>query len=111
MTPEEFVKIFKRHKDELLEDYLAVPPETAVGKRIQRLGLSTEQSAEMVRILDDALTDAHYSILLGLDGCANIGGVQQDYRIHTETGDLITTGGMFEDYAWEFFHNSHAQNA
>jgi len=48
------------------------------------------------------LTDVFYSILLGLDGAANIGGIQQQYKIYDENNNLIS--GDFEGAAYEIFH-------
>jgi hypothetical protein len=43
--------------------------------------------------------------LLGLDGCASLGGVQQDYHIRDESGNVICTGdGTIEELAYVSFH-------
>ena len=54
--------------------------------------------------MDGALTDMCYTILLGLDGEANIGGTQEMYKIYDESGSELT-GGEIEAYAWEYFHD------
>ncbi|KWT68142.1 hypothetical protein APV28_3336 [Comamonas testosteroni] len=45
-----------------------------------------------------------YTLLLGLDGAASIGGEQQTYTLHDEDGNLISDGGELEAAAWEAFH-------
>jgi hypothetical protein len=54
--------------------------------------------------LDAVLRDAFYTVLLGLDGEAQIGGHQETYEITDENGNILT-GGEIESYAWEYFHN------
>lgn len=105
MTTEEFVCAFRVQMDEMLQDYAAHPPSTAVGTLIQSMVLTPEQSATMRRVLDHALTDAFYSILLGLDGCARIGdAMQRDFRIEDKDDDsVITLGGDIEPLAYKHF--------
>jgi hypothetical protein len=44
-----------------------------------------------------------YTLLLGLDGEANIGGIQQPYIIHDETGAVIAMPGEIEAAASNLF--------
>jgi hypothetical protein len=111
MKPEEFVKLVAGEKHALLTSYLANPPETSVGKRIERLHLNAAQMDEMVKIADEILTDAYYTLILGLDGCAQIGGKQIDYQIADEEGNVLTKGGDLEGYAWEYFHGDKAEQS
>lgn len=103
MTPREFVDGFAREKKALLESYLKETG-TAVGKNIAELGLSPGQQQLLVEILDGALTDAYYGVLLGLDGEAAIGGQQVDYQLQDEQGNVLT-GGQIEAAAWEVFQS------
>ena len=57
----------------------------------------------MKEIVDGILTDDFYTILLGLDGCANIGGLQVDYEIYDEDGNLLTGFGEIQAEAGEYF--------
>lgn len=45
-----------------------------------------------------------WTILLGLDGEASIGGIQQSYKIVDESGCEISNCGEIEEYAYEYFH-------
>lgn len=91
MTPEEFVHCFKAHKEELKTLYWSDSGDTSVAKKIQSLNLTLHQKTELGEIIDDVLTDTFYSILLGLDGSASIGSVQQGYTILDENGSLIAS--------------------
>ncbi|MGB0871049.1 MAG: hypothetical protein ACPGSD_15770 [Flavobacteriales bacterium] len=59
----------------------------------------------MENIMDVALTDVFYTILLGIDGCASIGGVQEDYELKDENGNLLS--GDIEGYAYDYFQEEH----
>jgi hypothetical protein len=58
----------------------------------------------MKEIVDEILTDTLYTILLGLDGEANIGRTQMSYKIYNEEGTLISPDGNIETEAWKQFH-------
>ncbi|WP_181858425.1 hypothetical protein [Winogradskyella arenosi] len=50
------------------------------------------------------MTDVFYTILLGLDGCASIGGIQETYELKDENGNQLN--GEIEGYAYEYFQES-----
>jgi len=104
MTPKEFVELFYRNKTEYLQACLDENSGIFVSSRIKSLNLSDEQKEVMAQIVDGILTDVYYSILLGIDGCAAIGGYQYDYKLYDEDGNLLTNGGEIEGFAWEYFH-------
>lgn len=107
MTTEEFVCSFKVQKDRMLEGYLTEGRESAVGAHIRSMGLSADQAGTMRKVVDQVLTDAFYTVLLGLDGCARLGdAVQQDFKIHAEDGsDISCGGGEIEALAYEYFQS------
>jgi hypothetical protein len=105
MTPRQFVDGFAQEKKALLDTYLN-QRDTAVGKKIAELRLSPEQRRVLVEILDGALTDAYYGILLALDGAASIGGRQVEYQLQDDEGNILT-GGEIEEAAWEVFHGQN----
>jgi len=76
MTSEEFVKAFYKEKQYLVKEYLSKNSKTEVGELIKSLKLTNQQSDIMKKVLDTSFRDIFYSILLGLDGCASIGGSQ-----------------------------------
>ncbi|MCS0082917.1 hypothetical protein NDJ28_10740 [Vibrio alginolyticus] len=55
--------------------------------------------------MDDSLTDALYTILLGLDGCASIGRHQIGYKLQDELGRELT--GDLEELAYEALQERH----
>ncbi|CUR47581.1 hypothetical protein BN2364_3140 [Alloalcanivorax xenomutans] len=54
--------------------------------------------------MDVALTDVFYTLLLGLDGSAGIGGIQEAYTIRDEQGNTLSGNGELEAAAYEQFH-------
>ena len=103
----EFVLRFKDERDSMLASYLAPEPTTFVGKLLREADLDGGKRESVAAALDQALTDAFYTILPGLDGSASIGGVQQSYRIHNDAGAVISHGnGDFEAVAFEVFQDS-----
>ena len=102
MTPEDFVKAFYKEKEQLLKLYFDKNQETAVGVEIQSLKLRFGKKDKLRKILDLALKDALYTILLGLDGATSIGDKQEIYSLHDETGNELT-GGDIQGLAWEYF--------
>jgi len=104
MTPEDLVVLFKAEKESLLDTYFSAEAKTAVAARIEELNLLPEQQSHMREVLNTVLTDAFYTILLGLDGCAQICGKQIEYRLADENGNQLTGSGDIEAHAWEMFH-------
>jgi hypothetical protein len=103
MTPEEFVQCFVAEKETLLQTYFMPDSETDVGMRLGKLGLDSERLLAVREILDGALTDAFYTVLLAIDGEASLGGKQILYKLLDDNGTELT-GGEIEAAAWEAFH-------
>jgi hypothetical protein len=104
MTSEDFVRSFKSQKNEMLALYFS-EHSGAVGAHIRSMRLSAEQTGIMQKLLDQALTDAFYSVLLALDGCARLGDAeQQSFLIEAEDGSLVCHGdGVVEGLAYKHF--------
>ncbi len=102
MTTQEFVKAFYEEKQDFLNVYLSEKTETEVGELIKSLNLTEQQFETLKKVLDRSFTDIFYSILLGLDGCASIGGIQELYDLKDENGNQLS--GEIEGYAYEYFH-------
>ena len=98
MNAKEFVDIFKKEKDELLEAFFS---DSCYMPLIRDLQLNNSKIASLKEIVDLMLTDTLYTFLMGLDGEANIGGVQQTYKIYDENGNLISECGELEAEAYE----------
>ncbi len=103
MKAKDFVKLFYIEKKEMIKQYFYSHDKTEVKLKLESLGLTTEQMKRMEGIIDTVLTDAMYTILLGLDGEASIGNVQQTYKIYDENGSKISECGEIEQHAYKFF--------
>lgn len=75
-------------------------------------GMSKVNAASSESAAYDIYTDSDqiigyngYTILLWLDGEANICGIQQPFKIYDEQGNLIAEDGDLELAAYESFHN------
>lgn len=100
MTPAEFVTHWRTEKDELLDLFMGTGSETLVSQKISSMGLSEQQTVVLRDVLNLVLTDTFYTLLLGLDGTASIGGVQHSYRVLDEDGALICGDGRVETEAY-----------
>ncbi|MBU2947952.1 hypothetical protein [Zobellia uliginosa] len=105
MTTEEFVKAFYCEKQDFLKEYLSDNTQTEAGELIKKLKLTANQTEIMGKVLDSAFTDIFYTILLGLDGAASIGGHQEIYELKDENGNKFS--GEIEGFAYEYFHESN----
>lgn len=105
MTAEDFVRLLRSEKNQLLHSYLDNASGSEVAGRLSDLDCSAVQMEEIRAILNSALTDAFYTILLGLDGAASLGGIQQGYHVQDESGaDICTGDGSLEALAYDYFH-------
>ena len=104
MTPIEFARLWHNEKDQLIAHFLDADSGAAVATEINALALSPGQAAGLRRVFDSALTDVMYTLLLGLDGCASIGGRQEIYSLFAESGEQLSGNGELEEAAWEVFH-------
>ena len=109
MTSEDFVRCFYLHYKHLINAYFDPNSELYVSGQIQELLLEKGQKEKLKEILSGALTDAFYSVLLGLDGSAQIGGRQVSYKLQDEEGNELA-GGEIEGFAWEYFHGDKSIN-
>ena len=104
MNTEELVKAFYNEKQNLLKEYLSENSKTEIRQLIKSLNLTDEQNEIMGKILDTSLTDTFYTVLLGLDGCASIGGKQELDDLKDEKGNQLS--GEIEGIAYEYFHEN-----
>ena len=104
MNAEDFVACWRREKDELLRGFMGEQSTSAVAKLVGEMSLTPQQRTKLIAVLDGALTDTMYTLLLGLDGEASIGDVQHTYRIQGEDGTVISECGQIEAEAWRQFH-------
>ena len=88
----------------MLSGYLTPSSGSQVATDIAALRLSDEQSRVMARIVGGILRDSFYTVLLGLDGAASIGGRQETFDLRAEDGTPLTGSGKLEALAYERFH-------
>ncbi|KAA0127609.1 hypothetical protein FY557_12030 [Chryseobacterium sp. SN22] len=108
MTTEEFVKNFYQEKQNILSSCFDHQSEhrTLVSAKIEGLNLDKIQNEKLKNIVSDLMTDAFYTVLLGLDGSAAIGDSQERFKIYDENNHLISEGGDLEGLAYEYFHEN-----
>lgn len=103
MTPEQFVQACKAEKDAMLGTYLDPASESTVGALIAEMQLSDAQKAKLKSVLDTALSETWYTMLLALDGSTSLGDEQQMYELRDEEGNVLSGEGELEAAAWEAF--------
>ncbi|MDQ0966001.1 hypothetical protein QFZ20_001404 [Flavobacterium sp. W4I14] len=103
MTPQQFVENFYLERRSIINLYLGQKNKSDVSMLIADLQLNHEKLAKLRQVLNGVLRDALYTVLLGLDGEAQIGKQQENYKIEDENGNILS--GEIESYAWEYFHN------
>lgn len=104
MTTEEFVQGFYRERQYQLQltlDWLAQADGAAA---IQHVKLAGGQTITVQDLLETVLTNAFYSMLLGLEGSASIGGHQNRYEVRDPAGNSLNDGDL-GGYAWQYFQN------
>jgi len=107
MNAKDFVTSWKKENEELLKMYMSNSTESSVVNEISSLNLTPEQKLIFENIIDGVLTDTFYSLLLGLDGEANIGGIQMQYSLLDENGIPVSKNGEIELEAWNQFHGEN----
>jgi len=77
-----------------------------VGAHLDAAELSPKQRTEVLAALDTALTDAFYTLLMGIAGTGTLGGSQQEYRLVDEHSRPISPSGDadLEAFAFDLFH-------
>lgn len=69
-------------------------------KKSYMLELTDKQRRLFDSALESALDDVMYSLLLGLDGEAEIGGIQESFTILNENGETVSPCGELSDAAY-----------
>lgn len=103
MNSKDYVELFYKEKNNMLKIYFRNPDISQIGLKIKNLNLNSAKISELQNIIDEVISETMYSILLGLDGEASIGGVQQMYKLYDESGCCLTDSGEIEQYAYEYF--------
>jgi hypothetical protein len=100
----DFAKSFWDEKENLLTKYFS-RNDTLCSVLISELNLSDDKKKLLYEVMDTALTDAFYTVLLALDGEACLGNAaQQGYKIMTEDGIILSECGELELAAGMYFN-------
>ncbi|MFK4058782.1 hypothetical protein [Brevundimonas sp. NPDC046655] len=103
----DFVNGAKATRDALALSYATANSGSAVGYLLAEAALSEAQREKVVSALEQALTDAFYTMLLALDGAASLGATQQSYRLIGEDGKTVSEGdGSLEAAAFDAFESA-----
>jgi len=100
MNTNEFALEFKVLRTSIMNEYFKNDSSFA-SKRIKMLNLNYEKNTILKEILNTAITDALYTVLLGLDGCAQIGNKQNNYIVSDEDGNIVAGNGIIEEFAYK----------
>lgn len=87
---------------------LQAPQTSSAAAQLRALALSAEQQAQVLALLDCALSDQLYTLLLGLDGAASVGGLQHDFALYNDAGQALTGSGELEAEAYAQLHEAQA---
>lgn len=105
VTPEEFVKEFWLLKNQYLSSVIN-DSQISAHQLLKNLHLTEVQKSALPEFLDTMLTDILYTVLLGLDGAAQIGEKQVMYSLLDEEGNKICGEmGEVEAFAYDYFHS------
>ncbi len=105
ISSEEFVNEFSELKRQLVEGYFSNDSEISRLNTLEDAGIDAKQLDVIKGVVDESLTDALYTILLGLEGSAAIGKHQICYKLQDELGTELT--GEFEELAFEALQEKH----
>lgn len=104
MNANDFVAAWCQERDKLLSIFTDATSQSETARLFSELQLNPEQQAKLVLALKSALTDSFYTLLIGLDGGANIGAIQEQFSLFTSDGNLIAKPGELEVAAYESFY-------
>ena len=108
ITPTDFVEEFYLLKQSYLTSISdSTHSASYVNSLLQQMNLSSGQRVALMKLLDVAVTDILYTVLLGLDGAAQIGVKQVNYMVSDEQGNIVVCGdGEVEALAYKRFHDA-----
>ena len=103
----EFVPLCKEERDALFATYSSPGANSTVSRQLELAALEPEQRRAVLAAIDLALTDAFYTLLMGLSGAASLGGV---YRL---IGWQMSKGGRSrrpKTQIWNSLRTSYSKN-
>ena len=103
MTGEQFVKLCYDEKEAFLSEYSRDGAQTIVAEKLRSLFEKGIEKDELYELLNLVLNENYYTLLLGLDGEAALGNVQNAYKLYDEDGNLLNECGEIEEAAYRYF--------
>lgn len=105
MTAQEFAQALKDEKEGMLSSYFG-RGESPAGTLLKNLGAPAADEKVLRGFLDGVLTDAFYTMLLGLDGETALGrSGQQAYKLSLSDGSVVSEGnGELSNSAYTVFY-------
>lgn len=103
MTGEEFVKLCHAEKESVLREYFRGDSESRAAEMIRSLVQAGTDETALHALLDLVLSENWYTMLLGLDGAASLGGEQITYQLYDEDETLLNPCGEIEEAAYSYF--------
>ena len=105
MTAQEFAQALKDEKEGMLSSYFG-RGESPAGTLLKNLGAPSADEKVLREFLDGVLTDAFYTMLLGLDGETALGrSGQQAYKLTLADGSIVSEGnGDLSNSAYTVFY-------
>ena len=103
MTGEQFVKLCYDEKEAILSEYFRDGSQTIVAEKLRSLFEKGIGKDELYELLNLVLNENYYTLLLGLDGEAALGNVQNAYKLYDEDGNLLNECGEIEEAAYRYF--------
>lgn len=105
MTAQEFAQALKDEKEGMLSSYFG-RGESPAGSLLKKLGAPSADESILREFLDGVLTDAFYTMLLGLDGETALGrSGQQTYKLTLADGSVVSEGnGELSNGAYTVFY-------
>ncbi len=103
MTGQEFVKKCFNEKNTTLEMYLNLNSGTAVSEKIKEITKLGVDLKDLRMLVNQILNETYYTVLMALDGEANLDGTQMTYQVIDEENNGINPSGELSDIAFELF--------
>ena len=90
-------------KKAILSEYFRDGSQTIVAEKLRSLFEKGIEKDELYELLNLVLNENYYTLLLGLDGEAALGNVQNAYKLYDEDGNLLNECGEIEEAAYRYF--------
>ena len=91
MSPDQLVTNIKTEIESLVSLYAqGSEGQTEIGTKLDSLNISQELKAQIVSLIEQAIKEATYNLISGLEGSASLAGTQEIYKITDESGNELS---------------------